>query len=94
MKQAQRISLGLALPADAQPIASMSRELIESGLPWTWTPERVARNLHQAETVVLAARDAGRSVAGPVRHLGPAWQQPPERARLHRRHDLPGHHHR
>ena len=32
--------------------------------------------------------------AGTVRHLGPAWQQHPERARLHRRHDLPGHHHR
>ena len=31
---------------------------------------------------------------GTVRHLGPAWQQHPERARLHRRHDLPGHHHR
>ena len=40
------------------PIAQMSRELIEAGLPWTWTPERVARNLGRHETLVLTARSA------------------------------------
>ena len=41
----------------------MSRELIEAGLPWSWTPERVARNLARRDTLVLTARDAER-VAG------------------------------
>ena len=33
----------LARPADAQAIASMSREHIEAGLSFRWTPERVQR---------------------------------------------------
>lgn len=57
MKASRNLTLKLAAPADAVPIAAMSRELIETGLPWTWTPERVARNLAQAETLVLTARD-------------------------------------
>ena len=54
----RKLSLQPALPADAMPIAAMSRELIESGLPWTWTPERVTRNLGRHETLVLTARDS------------------------------------
>ena len=57
MKTSSKLTLKLAAPADAAPIAAMSRELIETGLPWSWTPERVARNLRQAETLVLTARD-------------------------------------
>ena len=41
----------------------MSRDLIERGLPWSWTPERVARNLAQPDTMVLTARD-GAHLAG------------------------------
>ena len=48
MKQSRHLTLKLAAPADAAPIAAMSRELIETGLPWSWTPERVARNLASA----------------------------------------------
>ena len=51
------IAVTLAVPADATPIAIMSRDLIETGLPWTWTPERVARNLAQRDTLVVTARD-------------------------------------
>jgi ribosomal-protein-alanine acetyltransferase len=58
MKTSRKLSLQPALPADAMPIAAMSRELIESGLPWTWTPERVTRNLGRHETLVLTARDS------------------------------------
>ena len=58
MKQPPHLTLNLASPEDARLIALMSRELIEAGLPWTWTPERVARNLHHPETLVLTARDA------------------------------------
>ena len=55
MKQSRNLTLKLAVPADAAPIAAMSRELVETGLPWSWTPERVARNLRQPETLVLTA---------------------------------------
>jgi len=58
VKASRNLTLKLAAPADAAPIAAMSRELIETGLPWSWTPERVARNLGQPETLVLTARDA------------------------------------
>ncbi len=63
MKQSRNLTLRLAAPADAAPIAAMSRELVEAGLPWSWTPERVARNLRQRDTLVLTARD-GQHVAG------------------------------
>ena len=59
----RKLTLDLARPADAAPIAAMSRELIETGLPWSWTPERVARNLGQRDTLVLTARD-GAPLAG------------------------------
>ncbi|MGP1676749.1 MAG: GNAT family N-acetyltransferase [Burkholderiales bacterium] len=58
MKASRNLTLKLAAPADAATIASMSRELIETGLPWSWTPERVTRNLAQPDTLVLTARDA------------------------------------
>lgn len=63
MKQSRNLTLTLAAPADAAPIAAMSRELIETGLPWTWTPARVARNLARPDTLVLTARD-GAPLAG------------------------------
>lgn len=63
MKASRNLTLKLAAPADATPIAAMSRELIEIGLPWSWTPERVTRNLRHPDTLVLAARD-GTPLAG------------------------------
>jgi [ribosomal protein S18]-alanine N-acetyltransferase len=63
MKTSRRLTLRLAAPADAATIAAMSRELIETGLPWSWTPARVARNLARPDTLVLTARD-GAPLAG------------------------------
>jgi len=63
VKTSRNLMLKLAAPADAALIALMSRELIEAGLPWSWTPERVARYLAQADTLVLSARD-GAALAG------------------------------
>jgi ribosomal-protein-alanine N-acetyltransferase len=63
VKASRNLTLKLAAPADAVPIAVMSRELIETGLPWTWTPERVVRSLRHPETLVLTARD-GEHLAG------------------------------
>jgi ribosomal-protein-alanine N-acetyltransferase len=63
VKAARHLTLRLAAPADAEPIAAMSRDLIEAGLPWSWTPSRVARNLRHPETLVLTAR-GGERLAG------------------------------
>jgi len=57
------IILQLAARADAERIASMSRDLIETGLGWSWTPARVTRSIECADTVVLVAR-APQAVAG------------------------------
>lgn len=51
----QHVELKLARLRDAQPIARMSRELVEWGLPWSWTPGRVARHIRDQESVVLTA---------------------------------------
>ena len=51
--------IALAALADGESIACMSRELIESGLGWRWTPSRVARSLRDAATNVAVARHRG-----------------------------------
>jgi ribosomal protein S18 acetylase RimI-like enzyme len=70
MKQSRHLTLKLAAPADAAPIAAMSRELIEAGLPWSWTPERVARNLRRRENLVLTARDGERLAGFAIMQFG------------------------
>ena len=70
MKAFRKLTLKLAAPADAVPIAAMSRELIEEGLPWSWTPERVARNVAQRDTLVLTARDAERLAGFAIMQFG------------------------
>jgi ribosomal-protein-alanine N-acetyltransferase len=52
-----------ARSADVQMIADMSRRLVEVGLPWTWTPERVMRHLRHPESMVITARSAGCSTS-------------------------------
>lgn len=49
-------TLRIARGSDIQPIAVMSRCLIEVGLRgWTWHPTRIARALRSRDTCVLAA---------------------------------------
>ncbi len=50
------VSLGLADISDAVEIAVLSRDLIEAGLHWTWTPPRVAASIRRRDTNVLVAR--------------------------------------
>jgi ribosomal-protein-alanine N-acetyltransferase len=57
------LSLRLARPADAAPIAILSRDLIEYGLCWRWTPERVAASIRAPDVNVLVARIRG-NIAG------------------------------
>ncbi len=70
MRQSHKLKLELAAAADARPIALMSRELIEADLPWSWTPERVARNLRQRDTLVLSVRDSERLVGFAIMQFG------------------------
>ena len=53
------VTLRLAQPRDATTIAHMSKRLIEAGLRWSWTPERVAKQIRYRESVVLTARAEG-----------------------------------
>ena len=59
----QDIKLGLATASDAFQIATISRDLVETGLGWSWTPSRVIRNIRCPDTTVLVA-EVGQQVAG------------------------------
>jgi ribosomal-protein-alanine N-acetyltransferase len=45
----------LARPADAAAIANLSRDLIEYGLQWRWTPARIAASIRAPDVNVLVA---------------------------------------
>ena len=53
------LQLGPAKIGDAPAIANMSRTLIEPGLPWRWTPRRVAAHMKERENLVVTAKDGG-----------------------------------
>lgn len=53
----------LAAPPDAQRIARLSRDLIESGLGWSWTPKRILGSLKAPDTCSIVA-DGDEPVAG------------------------------
>jgi ribosomal-protein-alanine N-acetyltransferase len=55
--------LALARRADAVEIARLSRDLIEDGLAWSWTPRRVAASMRRRDALVVVAR-AGSHIAG------------------------------
>jgi ribosomal-protein-alanine N-acetyltransferase len=53
----------LAVPGDAARIAAMSRDYVESGLGWGWTPARVARSIRDRATNVVIA-ESGADLIG------------------------------
>jgi ribosomal-protein-alanine N-acetyltransferase len=55
-------TVSLALPADAQRIAALSRDAIEQGLEWSWTPRRVQKSVADVSTNVAVARAGTRFV--------------------------------
>lgn len=57
------VKLGVAKLGDAPRIAALSRTLIEAGLPWTWTPKRVAAHIKERENLTVIA-GAERTLAG------------------------------
>ena len=52
---AQESELRLAHRRDARTIANLSRDLIETGLGWRWTPKRVEQSIADSETLGLVA---------------------------------------
>jgi len=63
-------TLGLARHPDALEIAEMSRDLIEQGLAWSWTPARVRRAILGRDCCVLIARREGKIAGFAIMHFG------------------------
>ena len=61
--------IGLARASDALEIAEMSRDLIEHGLTWSWTPARVQHFISGPESSVVVARRE-RIAAFAIMHFG------------------------
>jgi ribosomal protein S18 acetylase RimI-like enzyme len=53
------LAVRLARLGDAPRIANLSRTLIEDGLPWSWTPRRVANHMRSREHLTVIAADGG-----------------------------------
>ena len=53
-------TIRLATRGEAPTIAAMSRDLIECGLGWSWTPRRVLRSIDDAASNVVLALHGGR----------------------------------
>jgi ribosomal-protein-alanine N-acetyltransferase len=62
--------LGLARSADAREVAEMSRDFIEQGLTWSWTPSRVQHFISGPESSVVVARREQRIAAFAIMHFG------------------------
>ena len=66
----QDITLQLAGRADAQTIATMSRDLVESGLGWEYRAERIRAMIADRDMVTLVARDGDRLMGFASMSLG------------------------
>ena len=51
--------ISLARASDAADIAALSKDAIEHGLSWSWTPLRVLRSMRDASTNTIVAREGG-----------------------------------
>jgi ribosomal-protein-alanine N-acetyltransferase len=59
----RHLTLRLGTARDAHAIAELSRALIEHGLGWSWTAQRVSRSIANPDTSTVVAHDGNR-VAG------------------------------
>ncbi|MGO9626273.1 MAG: GNAT family N-acetyltransferase [Steroidobacteraceae bacterium] len=55
---------------DSREIAEMSRDLIEQGLTWSWTPARVQHFISGSDSTVVVARRERRIAAFAIMHCG------------------------
>src|SRR5258708_39955359 len=67
---AKNITLRPGRSADAAKIAAMSRDLIETGLGWSWGPDRVERSIANKDAFPLLACDRDRVVAFAIMYFG------------------------
>lgn len=67
---ANDLSLRLGRLADSEPIAAMSRDLVETGLGWSWTPARVAKSIRCRDTVTLIGNHQKKIVAFAIMYFG------------------------
>jgi ribosomal-protein-alanine N-acetyltransferase len=63
-------TIRLATPLDARTIAEMSRDEIECGLAWNWTPDRVDRAIRDSSTNVIVAAEGRRLVGFGIMYYG------------------------
>ena len=61
------ITIRLAEPRDAQAIATMSRDFIESGLGWKYDAARVMRAIRDRDTLAVVACESGKAAAAALR---------------------------
>ena len=64
-----KFNIQLAEGSDAPAIAAMARDLVEYGLPWSWTPLRVARHITNPDSTVVIARRGPSLVGFAVMHF-------------------------
>ena len=62
-KEQTALTIRLAEPGDAQAVAEMSRDFIESGLGWRYDQAHIARAMRRRETAVLVAAERQTYVA-------------------------------
>jgi len=60
----------LARRVDAERIAEMSRDLIEHGLGWSWTADRIRHAIRKPECNVAVAKHQGRVIAFGIMEYG------------------------
>lgn len=64
------IEFRLAKISEAGHLAVMSRDLVETGLGWSWTPSRIARHIRSPESIVLVARSRDRIAGFAIMRFG------------------------
>jgi ribosomal-protein-alanine N-acetyltransferase len=81
------IEIRLARSGDAETLAVMSRDMIEHGLGWSWTPGRVNEKIRSADNVVVVAMVRQRVAGFAIMYFGmeearlnllavaPAWRR-------------------
>ena len=63
-------NISLATPSDARSIAEMSRDYVEYGLGWSWTPARVQKAIQDKSTNVAVVRERGLVLAFGIMRYG------------------------
>ena len=67
---AEPVELELARPADASTLALMSRDLVETGLGWSYQPGKIAELIGNPEAVAVVTRDGRRTVGFAIMRFG------------------------